>query len=88
MVMFQTSAILQYSTVDGRNPAPVDMVNIPLITGFHTCQVVSRISEPSTVSSRSIHSSHGLLRRLKSPPQLDSLNFPAWFRDVEIFGLL
>ncbi len=27
-------------TVDGRNPAPVDMVNIPLFTGFHTCQVV------------------------------------------------
>ena len=27
-------------TVDGRNPAPVDMVNIPLFTGFHTSQVV------------------------------------------------
>ena len=27
-------------TVDGKNPAPVDMVNIPLFTGFHTCQVV------------------------------------------------
>ena len=26
-------------TVDG-SPAPVDMVNIPLFTGFHTCQVV------------------------------------------------
>jgi len=24
----------------GRNPAPIDMVNIPLFTGFHTCQVV------------------------------------------------
>ena len=24
--------------VDGRNPAPVDMVNNPLFTGFHTCQ--------------------------------------------------
>ena len=22
------------NTVDGRNPAPVDMVNIPLVTGF------------------------------------------------------
>ena len=33
-------------TVDGRNPAhPVDiMVNIPLFTELHTCQVVSRIS--------------------------------------------
>ena len=36
-------------TVDGRNPAPVDIVNIPLFAGFHTCQVVSRSSEPSTV---------------------------------------
>ena len=26
--------------VDGRNPAPVDMVNIALFTGFHTCQVL------------------------------------------------
>ena len=31
-------------TVDGRNPAPVDMVNIPLFTGFCTSQVVSQIS--------------------------------------------
>ncbi len=28
------------TTVDGRNPAPVDMVNIPLFTGFYTSQVV------------------------------------------------
>ena len=35
--------------VDGRNPAPVEMENLPLFTGFCTCQVVSRISEPSTV---------------------------------------
>ena len=27
-------------TVDGRNRAPVDMVNIPLFTGFYTSQVV------------------------------------------------
>ena len=27
-------------TVDGRNPAPVDMVNIPLSKGFYTSQVV------------------------------------------------
>ena len=26
--------------VDGRNPAPVDMVSIPLLTGFYTSQVV------------------------------------------------
>ncbi len=28
------------STVDGRNSAPVDMVNIPLVTGFCTYQLV------------------------------------------------
>ena len=28
------------ATVDGRNPAPVDMVNIPLFTRFYICQVV------------------------------------------------
>ena len=27
-------------TVDGGNPAPVDMLNIPLFTRFHTSQVV------------------------------------------------
>ena len=27
-------------TVDGRNPAPVDMVDLPLFTRFHTSQVV------------------------------------------------
>ena len=32
------------NTVDGRNAAPVDMVNIPLFTRFYTSQVVSRIS--------------------------------------------
>ena len=32
--------ILPPTTVDGRNPAPVDMVNIPLFTGFYTSQVV------------------------------------------------
>ena len=29
-----------HDTVDGRNPAPADMVNIPLFTGFDTSQVV------------------------------------------------
>ena len=33
------------TTVDGRNPEPVDMVNIPLLTGFYTSQE----SLPSTV---------------------------------------
>ena len=29
-----------YTTVDGRNPAPVNMVNIPLFIGFYTSQMV------------------------------------------------
>ena len=40
------SAIIGESshTVDGRNPAPVDMENLPSFTGFHVSQVVSQIS--------------------------------------------
>ena len=38
------------NTVDGRNPAPVDMMNIPLFTGFYTSQVVQKFL-PSTVST-------------------------------------
>ena len=30
----------RFHTVDGRNPAPVDMVNIPSFTRFHECWVV------------------------------------------------
>jgi len=29
-----------FPTVDGRNPAPVDMINIPLFFRFYTSQVV------------------------------------------------
>ena len=35
---------LTTTTVDGWNPAPVDMVNIPLFIGFHTSQVVQDFS--------------------------------------------
>ena len=34
------SEIFYGATVDGSNPAPVDMVNIPSFIGFHTPQVV------------------------------------------------
>ena len=37
-------------TVDGRNSAPVDMVNFPLVAGFHTCRVVGRISINSIIA--------------------------------------
>ncbi len=39
-----TAHDVDVDTVDGRNPAPVDMVNIPLFTGIFTSQVVSQIS--------------------------------------------
>ena len=42
-------ALLLSPTVDGRNPASVDMGNIPLFTGFNTCQVLHDFF-PSTVS--------------------------------------
>ena len=38
--MFRERIWANYNTVDGRNPAPVDMENIPLFTGFYTFQVV------------------------------------------------
>ena len=37
-------------TVDGRNPAPVDMVNIILFTGFYTSQVVQDFFHNSIVA--------------------------------------
>jgi len=37
-------------TVDGQNPSPVDMVNIPLFTGFHTSQVVQDFLHQQYVS--------------------------------------
>ena len=36
----QKTTKITLGTVDGRNPAPVDMVNIPLFTRFYTSQVV------------------------------------------------
>ena len=32
--------LLQSNTVDGRDPAPVDMVNIPLVAPFYASQVM------------------------------------------------
>ncbi len=40
---------IRETTVDGWNPAAVDMVNIPLFIGFHTSQVVSRISAINSI---------------------------------------
>ena len=48
----QTRTSGEGDTVDGKNPAPVDMADIPLFTGFHTCQVV-RIS---SIKSRKLAS--------------------------------
>ena len=40
-----------YHTVDGGNPAPPGMYKTPWILGYLLHQLVSRISEPSTVRS-------------------------------------
>ena len=48
-----------------KNPAPVDMVNIPLFTGFHTCQVIVWYFLPSTVSLGMTH-----LVQAKNPSSL------------------
>ncbi len=48
----ESSSNHQFSgdTVDGRNPAPVDMVNIPLFTGFDTSQLVQDFFHQQYVS--------------------------------------
>ncbi len=35
-----TNPWMSQQTIDGRNPAPVDIVNIPLSTGFYAFQVL------------------------------------------------
>ena len=40
MNVYNFNGIWYNDTVDGRNPAPADMVNIPLFTRFYTSQVV------------------------------------------------
>ena len=63
-----------WNTVDGWNPAPVDMVNIPLFTGFHTSQVVQDF----------FHQQYQYLRTIRHLKQLPTchvceffpLNFP------------
>ena len=52
-ILFPGRIPWKYVAVDGRNPAPLDRYCFPLFTGFYTSQLVSRISEPSTVSSPS-----------------------------------
>ena len=57
---------MAYDTVDGKNPAPVDMVNIPLFARFHTCWVVQDFFHQQFV-----------WKELK-PPALDTLAFWMW----------
>ena len=40
ITLITVSGVIALPTVDGRNPAPVDRVIIPLFIGFHTSQVV------------------------------------------------
>ena len=40
LLVMRCNPVIYSDTVDGQNPAPVDMVNIPLFAGFHTSQVV------------------------------------------------
>ena len=54
-------------TVDGRNPAPVDIVNIPFFLGFYTFQVVQDFSH------QQYHKFIGL-----SPVETGKMFFCAW----------
>ena len=40
----EVPTVQKETTVDGRNPAPVDRLFIPLFIGFHTSQVVQDFS--------------------------------------------
>ena len=43
-------SVFSSATVDGRNPAPVDMVNFQFFTGFYTSQVVQDFFHQQYVS--------------------------------------
>ena len=49
LVGYFDTCVATCNTVDGQNPAPVDIVNIPLFTGVYTSQVVIAGFLPSTV---------------------------------------
>ena len=55
--------VVVQTTVDGRNFAPVDMVNVPLVAGSHTCYMLGGAGFlPSTVLSEND-------RGVQSPPK-------------------
>ena len=43
-------SVFSSATVDGRNPAPVDMVNFQFFSGFYTSQVVQDFFHQQYVS--------------------------------------
>ena len=55
--------IFDSDTVDGRNPAPVDMVNILLFTRFHTSRVVQDFHQQY---GHFIEHQHSFFSRLKA----------------------
>ena len=55
------------TTADGRNPAPVDVVNILVFTGFHSSQVVQDFFHQEYVSFK------GCRRTTRPPVDLDLL---------------
>ena len=54
---------MMYDTVDGRNPAPVDIANIPLFAGFFTSQLVQDFFNQQYVYIYIYTSCSGILRR-------------------------
>ena len=71
------------NTIDGRNPDPVDMKNLPVFTGFYTSHMVQEFL-PSTVGLISLHTP--LKPLFFSPSFFNSTRvFPMIFRS-ENFG--
>ena len=64
------------TTVDGRNPAPVDVVNFPLLTGFHTCWLA--VWDFWTINSMKCRAAPVALEMLISEEELPWVKFTAW----------
>ena len=63
-----------YHTVDGRNPAPVDMENLPLFAGLYVCHVVQDFFHQQYHNHTRIYNGYTALVRHVAPKL--ALSFP------------
>ena len=77
------------TTVDGRNLAPVDMVNIPLFTGFYTSQVVVWDFFHQQYDPLKGSQMEGHLQVIQgvNPPSYEAMNYIDWIHRDPYSGL-